>query len=158
MSLQHGNVPKRWLAGAFGWAVLCGIVAFTMPVVHSNIIHLTPFGRAIATPNQTLYESNHTLVYFGGALIVGVLVVATAELFWRLHIGRSGRGFVTTIAASCVMAFSIFGFIFGILSIGAVALLALLSAIPIKDAHPGTPLVRLSVEETLHIADQQIRD
>jgi len=62
-----------------------------------------------------------------------VLIVATVELVWRYRGNRAARGSATTVYASVVIAFSVFGFIFGILSIGLVALFALLSAKSFKE-------------------------
>jgi hypothetical protein len=137
MSRQQGLRFKFWLAAAYGWALVCGVVAFTIPAAPTS---------TIPPIHQTLFEHSHYVVVLGGSLMALVLLIATTELSWRLRNNGQARGMVTTISASILISFSIFGFIFGVLSIGVVALFALLSAKPFKKSAPSVsdPLVPVS--------------
>jgi hypothetical protein len=130
MSGQQDFRFKSWLAAAYGWALVCGVVAFTIPAARTS---------TIPQIHQTLFEHSHYVVILGGSLIGSILLIATIELSWRLRKNRQARGTVTTISASIVMAFSVFGFIFGVLSVGVVALFALLSAMPFKKSATSAP-------------------
>jgi len=129
-----GGAAKRWLASAYAWTLLCGVVVFTIPVTSDNVTHFTRTGVSIPPVRQTLFEHSHGLVIEVGVLAMVVLVTATAELRWRLHRHRLGRGVATTVVGSCVLAFSIFGFVFGVLSLGSIGLLGLLSGASITPA------------------------
>jgi hypothetical protein len=129
MSRQQGSRPKSWLAAAYGWALVSGVAAFTVPASRTS---------TIPQIHQTLFEYSHSATVLGGSLIGSVLLIATIEFSWRFRKNRQARGAVTTVSASIVMAFSIFGFIFGVLSIGVVALFALLSATPFEKSATST--------------------
>jgi len=137
MPRQQSLAFKFWLAAAYGWALVCGVVAFTIPATRTS---------TVPPIRQTLFEHSHSVVALGGILMGSVLLIATVELSWRIRKNREVRGTVTTISASIVMAFSVFGFIFGVLSIGVVAVFALLSAMPFKksSASNSDPLVPVS--------------
>lgn len=124
MSGQRRSNSRLWLAAAYGWAVVCGIAVFTIPAARTS---------TIPQVHQTLFVHSHGAVALGALLMGSVLIVATVELVWRYRGNRAARGSATTVYASVVIAFSVFGFIFGILSIGLVALFALLSAKSFKE-------------------------
>jgi hypothetical protein len=120
---QQGHRSMLWLGASYGWTVVSGVVAFTIRAARTSTIpHI----------HETLFQFSHHVVFLGGSLVVVVLVVATTELSWRASKKKIGRGMVTTILASLLIAFSILGFIVGVLSVGVVGLFALLSATPVK--------------------------
>jgi hypothetical protein len=123
---------SRWLVAGYVWALIWAVVGFVVPVVRSNITYQNRFGNYVARGNLTLFQEDHAIIFLGGGLIVLVLATATAELSWRVKTGRTNQGPVTTVVAAWVILFSLFGLIFGLLSVGAVGGCALFSAMPLK--------------------------
>lgn len=110
-------VRVRWLVCGYGWAVVCGIVALAAPISDSG---------------QTLFAWNHALFASAAAGMLLLLAIGTLELRWRMRRHRSGPGFLSLVISACVMAFSLLGFVFGVLSIGAIALCVLMSSLPLR--------------------------
>ena len=124
------RAATRWLAAAYVWALLCAVVACTVPVTSDGVTQISPSGQEIPPQRQSLFQHSHGLVLEVGLLAVLVLLCASVELGWRRHRRRAGPGLVTIVVAGCVLLFSFFGFIFGVLSLGLLSLLALLSSLP----------------------------
>ncbi len=120
--------------------LVCGVVGFAVPVTHSNITYQDAAGNDLPQASLTLFQKDHAIIVLGGALMLFVLAIATTELAWRVKKGRSNQGPVTTVVAACVTAFSLFGLIFGLLSIGAIGSCALLSARPLKGVKGEIPV------------------
>lgn len=110
-------IQARWLLGAYGWATLCGIVAFAAPISDNG---------------RTLFAWNHALVLVAGSGLVLLLAIGTSGLTRRMRRRSTQPGVVTTVISGCVMLFSLLGFVFGVASLGAIAFLVLMSGMPLK--------------------------
>jgi hypothetical protein len=130
----------RWLLSAYGWTIICGVVACTAPLTSNNVSSLTPSGGLRPPARETLFTNTHALVLASGAVVVALLGVGTVELLMRLRRRRTERGMVATILAGSLMAFSVFGLVFGVLSLGLIGFFVLRSASGLRtDAEPHVP-------------------
>jgi hypothetical protein len=64
MSRQQVLAFKFWLVAAYGWALVCGVVAFTIPVARTS---------TVPQVHQTLFEHSHSVIALGGSLMGTVL-------------------------------------------------------------------------------------
>jgi hypothetical protein len=119
---------RRWLLTAYAWTIVCAAVAFLAPVTSNNVSEPTPSGGLLPPARETLFTQSHGLIAMTGAMVVVTLAVGTIELIWRERHHHPARGVTTTIVASCLIAASVFGFIFGVLSLGVIGLFVVMSA------------------------------
>lgn len=120
------GLARRWpLIVAAGWALLWLGISY---VYHIN----EPAGiRGIANPPAlTLYQRNSLLVVYSMIAVILAFFIAAidVEVRQRRHSRRRGR--LSVVAGSLLVVFSLFGFVWGLVSVGVVGLLILVASRP----------------------------
>jgi hypothetical protein len=116
-SLRVTPIRLRWLLCGYGWVMLCGVVALT---------------ARISNNDRTLFAWNHAPFALVAAGMLVLLAIGTLELRWRIARHRAGPAFLSLVISASVMAFSLLGFVFGVLSMGVIGFCVLMSSLPVK--------------------------
>ena len=125
---QH-SVPWRWLTLglATAWSLASLAVILTFPVGDAG---------------KTLYRQDHTIFWEFAIILGAVLGEGTVDLAVRTRRRSPRSGVPTIVVGSTLAAFSLFGWIWGLASLGVIGGLLALSARPFDQR-----VVRASLEQ-----------
>jgi hypothetical protein len=135
--LESQSVRRHWLLLLLAalWTLLIVVVVFMYHIAEpSGVLGITINGHTYAgnPPALTLFERDavgaRNIV---AAPLIGLLVGA-ASLQRRTRRGTSTPSVLATVVGAFLALFSLFGLLWGVASIGAVAVLVILSARSIK--------------------------
>ena len=129
----------RWtlLTLATLWAV--GVALFILRF-HINephgVLTVTTGGRTFVgnPPALTLYERDGGIWIVALVLIGVVLLSGATELLVRTLRSSTGPGIAAMVAGGLLVAYSLFGLIYGFIGIGTVGVLVILVGLPMKAA------------------------
>ncbi|HUX05050.1 MAG TPA: hypothetical protein VMV53_09145 [Acidimicrobiales bacterium] len=131
-------LARRWpVALAAAWALLWLGVAFTYHINEpSGVQSITMNGRTYvgSPPALSLFERDNFSVLLAMVLVTVAILVAFLDVTSRRRRADRRPGPATVVAGSLLVAFSLFGLLWGILSIGVVGLLLILASRPPRPA------------------------
>jgi len=124
------------------WTMLISLVVFLYHIAEpSGVLSITTNGHTYSgnPPALTLFERDSvSALNIVVAPLLGLLVGA-ASLSFRLRRGSGTAGVLAIIVGGFLALFSLFGLLWGVASIGVVAVLVILSARPIATRPVATP-------------------
>ena len=85
-------------------------------------------------PAITLFERDGTWVLIMTAIVFGAMLVAAFDVTIRRRRRYPGTGIASAVVGALLMAFSLFGLLRGLASIGVVGLLLILASRPVKSS------------------------
>jgi hypothetical protein len=140
MRLRRSSLIWRSVTLGVAWLWATGVVAFYF-TYHFNQ-RRSPFlvvgGHTYFTnpPAQTLSQSDPVSARIVAGAVGITVLVGTLDLLVRVIRSMTGAGIAAISFGALLIAFSLFGLIRGLLGIGTVGLLVLLSGLPPKALEP----------------------
>ncbi len=135
--LQTRSVAWRWLCIATGslWSLGFAFFIFSYHIDEPHgILTITTGGRTFAgnPPALTLYERSGVIWVIALFIIGFVVLCGAADLLVRTVRSRTAPGLVAIVAGGLLVAYSLFGLIYGLIGIGTIGALVVLSGLPMK--------------------------
>jgi len=144
MNTKGGGVPLlktsvawRWASLALGtlWAIGVAVFVYEFHINEPRgVLTVTTGGRTFAgnPPALTLYERDGVIWEIALILIALVLLSGAAELLLRTVRLSTRPGILAIVAGAVLVAYSLFGLIYGLLGIGTIGTLVILVGLPMK--------------------------
>jgi hypothetical protein len=122
------------LGGAYLWsaAVLGVVFAHHLNQVTQQVATINGKGIYITPAAQTLYQQDRVSGEIFATAIAIALVIATADLLYRVLRKRSDIGPAALAIGYLLILFSLFGLGWGLLAFGPIALFIILSSLPFR--------------------------
>jgi hypothetical protein len=89
------------------------------------------YGRCCGESNETLFQHDPTSLWIALVICLTALLVASGGLAWRLARDVSTQGNAEMASGCVLVVFSVFGLIYGLLTIGLLGFLLILVSRPI---------------------------
>jgi hypothetical protein len=125
---------RRWpVAAAATWALMWLAVAVGYHINEPVGVLGVTYGGHTYTGNPpaiTLFERDRSWVLIMMSIVVVAMLVAAIDVAERRRRKYSGRGTASVIVGALLVAFSLFGLLWGLASIGVVGLLLILASRP----------------------------
>lgn len=140
MRLRRSSLIWRSVTLGAAWLWATGVVAFYFSYHFSQ--QRSPFlvagGHTYYTnpPAQTLSQSDPVSARIVAGAVGITVLVGTLDLLVRVLRSMTGVGIAAMTVGALLIAFSLFGLLRGLLGIGTVGLLVLLSGLPVKALEP----------------------
>jgi peptidoglycan/LPS O-acetylase OafA/YrhL len=117
LEVDQNSVPWRWLTFGLAatWSLASMVVIVTFPVGDAGM---------------TLYRQDHTILWEFALILGAVLTVGAIDLTLRTRHHSARGGGPTIVVGATLAAFSLFGWIWGLASLGVIGGLLALSARP----------------------------
>lgn len=115
------------------WAFVCLVAAV---VYHINeptgVLSVTYDGRTYTgnPPATTLFERDRMLVFIMAVVVAVAILIAFIDVAVRGRRNVASVGIATAITGAVLVAFSLFGLLWGLASVGVVGLLLILASRP----------------------------
>jgi hypothetical protein len=135
--LSKRSVAWRWALLALGtlWAIGVAVFLFGFHLNEPHgVLTITTGGRTFAgnPPALTLYERDGVIWEIALFLIALVLLSGAADLLFRCVRLSAAPGILAIVAGAILVAYSLFGLIYGLLGIGTIGVLVILVGLPMK--------------------------
>ncbi len=135
--LQMRSVVWRWgfltMASLWSLGFAAFIFAYHIEEPH-GVLTITTGGRTFAgnPPALTLYERSR-VIWVSAIIIVGfVILCGAADLLFRTVRRLTVPGVIAIVAGGLLVAYSLFGLLYGLLGIGSIGGLVILAGLPMK--------------------------
>jgi len=129
---EMNSRARSWpLLVAAIWALVCFVAAFTYHINQPIGVLSVTVGEHTYTgfpPALTLYQSDGSSVLVIAAVVAGALLMAVIDLTVRRRRNYGGPGIASAIVGVLLVAFSLFGLLWGLASIGVVGLLLIVAS------------------------------
>ena len=113
------------------WALVCLVAAFTYHINQPiGVSSVTISGHTYTgfPPALTLFESDGASVLVIAGVVAGALLMAVIDHLVRQRRNYGGPGIASAIVGVLLVAFSLFGLLWGLASIGVVGLLLIIAS------------------------------
>jgi hypothetical protein len=135
--LKTRSLVWRWVFLATGalWSLAFATFIFSYHIDEPRgMLTITTGGRTFTgnPPALTLYERSG-VVWVIALFIVGfVILCGTADLLYRTVRRLIGPGLVAIVAGGLLVAYSLFGLLYGLLGVGTIGALVILAGLPMR--------------------------
>lgn len=148
--LTTRSLVWRWIFLATGalWSLGFAAFIFSHHIDEPHgVLTITTGDRTFAgnPPALTLYERGG-VVWEITLFIVGfVIVCGTADLFHRTVRRQTGPGLVAIVAGGLLVAYSLFGLLYGLLGVGTIGALVILTGLPMRKSQTEAEPLPISI-------------
>lgn len=137
MPLRRRSVIGRWmcLAVALLWALGFALFVFRFHLDEPHgVLTVSTGGHTFVgdPPALTLYQRDGPIWLAAISLVGLVLGCGVTDLASRTLRQRGALGVVAIVAGCLLFAYSLFGLVYGLLGIGTIAVLVILSGLPVR--------------------------
>ena len=148
--LQTRSVVWRWvfIATASLWSLGFAIFIFSYHIDEPHgVLTITTGGRTFAgnPPALTLYERSGVIWVIALFIVGFVILCGAADLLFRTVRSKTAPGLVAIVAGGLLVAYSLFGLVYGLLGIGIIGVLVVLAGLPMKPSQVKDGVVPISV-------------
>jgi hypothetical protein len=127
------------LAMAWSIGVIWFYLGYHLPEPHGTITVTTGghtyVGHDGNPPALTLFQRDATSFKLLTCVIVVALLVGTVDLAIRTYRRSISLGIAAVVAGGSLILFSLFGLVYGLLGIGPIGALIILSGLPMRSKH-----------------------
>lgn len=131
---EMNSHARRWPAAvAATWTCVWLFVAFAYHINEPvGVLSVTYGGRTYTgnPPATTLFERDRTWVLLMMAIVAIAILVTSIDVTVRNRRNFNGVGIASAIAGGMLLAFSLFGLLWGLASLGVVGLFLILASRP----------------------------
>lgn len=150
--LNTRSLVWRWASLAMGalWSLGFAIFVFSYHVDEPHgILTITTGGRTFSgnPPALTLYERSGVIWVIALFVVGFVILCGTADLLYRTVRRRTMPGLVAIVAGGLLVAYSLFGLLYGLLGVGTIGLLVILTGLPMRKSRTEAGPVPVSVTQ-----------
>ena len=130
---MHSHARLWPVAFAAAWACISLAAAFVYPIKEPVGVLSVTYGGHTYTGNPpavTLFERDRTWVLIMAVVVAVAILVALIDVTVRGRRDVGSAGIATAIGGALLVAFSLFGLLWGLASVGVVGLLLILASRP----------------------------
>lgn len=134
--------PRRLpLVAAVLWALVCLLVSVGYHISEPAGVLSITIGNQTYTGNPpalSLYQRDQVSILLAAAIVFGALLVSAIDVEVRWRRKSPSPGVASAIVGAALILFSLFGLLWGVLSIGVVGLLLIVASRPFREPRPSS--------------------